>query len=160
MKMINPFNTPLEVGIRIIIILAKTFPAKFDLQHLVYFDYFAVHSADVDGPVSLHVNSPYRSGELSIRRELIERGLLLMMTRDLVKRHNTSEGFLYSATEQTFAFIELMSSQYILQLKERVEWVIENYSEHTLEQLKEIEYELFQDQSIQFSINNQFSSNR
>lgn len=151
----HPFNTPLEFGIRVMIILGKVFPSRFDLQHLVYFDYFAVHSGDVNGPDSLHANLPYRSGELTIRRELIERGLLLMMSRGLVERHNTSDGFLYSATEKTITFIEMMSSEYIFQLQERVAWVVENLSALSLEELKYIEYQLFKDYSVQFSQGNQ-----
>ena len=86
--MISPFNSPLETGVRSLIILTAAFPHAQDLQHLVFFDYLTVHSGDVEGlesPESLHAPLPMRAGELTVRKGLIERGLFLMMSRGLVE---------------------------------------------------------------------------
>lgn len=77
---ITPFNSPLETGIRSLAILAAGHPVTFDLQRLVEMDYLVVHSGDANGPESLHAALPLRAGELLVRRELIEKGLLLMMS--------------------------------------------------------------------------------
>ncbi|MDO9714172.1 ABC-three component system middle component 2 [Paracraurococcus lichenis] len=76
-----PFNSALETGVRALAILAEAHPSAYDLQRLLYFDYLVVHSQDADGPESLHPNTPLRNGELLVRRGIIERGLLLLLTR-------------------------------------------------------------------------------
>ena len=61
---IEPFNSPLETGLRSLAILEAAFPNRYDLQRLVEMDYLVVHSADVGGPESLHAPLPLRAGEL------------------------------------------------------------------------------------------------
>ena len=89
---ISPFNSPLESGVRSLIILLNTYPKPIDIQLIVELDYFVLHSADIGGPSSLHAALPYRSGELLIRRGLIENGLMLFISRGLVERVMSSEG--------------------------------------------------------------------
>lgn len=79
----TPFNTPLETGIRSLAILVAAHPVVCDLERLVEMDYLVVHSGDAGGPDSLHAPLPMRAGELLVRRGLIEKGLLLMMSRGL-----------------------------------------------------------------------------
>jgi len=148
--MTSPFNTPLETGIRSLAILTAIFPRSLDLQYLVFFDYLTVHSGDVEGPESLHAPLPMRSGELIVRRELIERGLFLMMSRGLVHRLSESTGFHYAVTDTAGAFLSMLSSQYISKLKERAEWVTETFGEATPEELKTVERQFFHAWSMQF----------
>ena len=149
--MSSPFNSPLETGIRSLAILTAMFPQSLDLQFIVFFDYLSVHSGDVeDGPKSLHAPLPLRSGELTIRRDLIERGLLLMMSRGLIQKLSTSSGFQYVVTDDAGAFLSMLSSQYITKLKERAEWVVERFGASTHEELKLVERQFFQEWSTQF----------
>jgi len=148
--MTSPFNTPLETGIRSIAILTAIFPRSLDLQYLVFFDYLTVHSGDIEGPESLHAPLPMRSGELAVRRELIERGLFLMMSRGLVNRLSESNGFNYVVTDIAGAFLSMLSSRYISKLKERAEWVTETFGELTPEELETVERQFFQVWSMQF----------
>ena len=148
--MTSPFNSPLETGIRTLAILTAVFPRSLDIQHLVYFDYLVLHSGDVEGPDSLHAPLPLRSGELTVRRGLIERGILLMMSRQLVERLVSSDGFQYIASEGASAFLSMISSQYILKLKERAEWVAETFGESTIEELQALERRFFRECSTQF----------
>jgi hypothetical protein len=150
--MTSPFNTPLETGIRSLAILTAVFPRELDLQYLVFFDYLAVHSGDVGGPESLHAPLPLRSGELTVRRELIKRGLFLMMSRGLVQRLALENGFQYIATDTAGAFLSMLSSQYISKLKERAEWVAETFAESTPEELKAVERRFFLEWSPQFQL--------
>ena len=77
----SAFNSPLETGVRTLALLVAAYPRSRDLHRLVQYDYLTVHSADAAGPPSLHPPLPLRSGELLVRRGIIERGLLLMMSR-------------------------------------------------------------------------------
>jgi len=149
--MSSPFNSPLETGIRSLAILTAIFPKSVDLQYLVFFDYLTVHSGDVEeGPESLHAPLPLRSGELTVRRDLIERGLLLMMSRGLVQKLPTSSGFQYTVTDTAGAFLSMLRSQYISKIRGRAEWVAETFGHSTLEDLKTVERRFFQEWSTQF----------
>ncbi|HEY9698728.1 MAG TPA: ABC-three component system middle component 2 [Trichocoleus sp.] len=148
--MTSPFNSPLEIGIRSLTILTAIYPRSLDLQFLVFFDYFTVHSGDVHGPDSLHAPLPLRSGELTIKRGLIERGLLLMISRGLVEHIVSSNGFEYQASDNASAFLSMLSSPYINRLKERAEWVTERFGNSSLQELKQIEQSFFRNWSTQF----------
>ena len=124
-----PFNTPLETGLRSVWVLSAAFPRGFDLQRLVAFDYLVVHTGDIEGPSSLHPDLPMRSAELLVRRGLVERGLRLMITRGLVRRQPSPEGILYYAGEIAATFIASLESRYFGELRERAQWVIEQFGE-------------------------------
>lgn len=124
----SPFNTPLESGVRALSILVAAYPKAFDLQKLVAFDHLVVHTADVGGPESLHPELPMRSAALLIRRSLVERGLLLMVSRGLVNRRATVTGILYEASEFADTFIASLESTYLSLLREKSDWVIEQFA--------------------------------
>ena len=120
------FNSPLEAGLRAVALLTAGFPDSFDLTRLVVLDHLLVHTGDVGGPESLHPPVPLRAGELLVRRPLIERGLLLMMTRDLVEREIKTDGIGYIAGEGATTFLDVIESDYLQALRDRAGWLIEN----------------------------------
>lgn len=124
-----PFNTPLETGVRMLVLLGAA-PADCDLQRLSYYDYLVVHSGDVEGgPQSMHPATPHRSGEFLVRRGLVERSLLLMFSRGLVARVFSDRGIVYASTKLTNAFLEHLEAPYTRLLKERATWVIERFGQ-------------------------------
>jgi hypothetical protein len=124
-----PFNSPLETGIRALGILVALYPKAFDLQRMVAFDYLVVHTADVGGPTSLHPELPLRSTELLVRRELVERGLHLMMSRKLVDRTAEEAGIVYRAGEMADVFLSTLTSDYMKLLQLRAQWVAEAFGD-------------------------------
>ena len=120
---VTPFNSPIETGVRALILLAESYPERLDLQRILEFDYLMVHSGDVGGPPSLHPPLPLRSGELLVRRQLIERGLLLMMSRRLVTRFAAADGFTYQADDSAGPFLDALTAAYLDELKQRASWV-------------------------------------
>ncbi|WP_165253624.1 ABC-three component system middle component 2 [Paludisphaera soli] len=132
----NPFNSPVETGLRAIVLLAADYPAKCDLRRLVVYDYLLVHSDDAPGgPLSLHPRTPHRSGELLVRRKLIQEGLMLMISRELATVEYSDRGVCFSATELTRGFLEYLSSDYARDLQERARWVVATFAEYTDELL-------------------------
>src|SRR5437879_6232450 len=92
----RPFNTSLESGLRSLFILNSVAPNLRDLQRLIYYDYLIVHSSDVpDGPLSLHPPIPHRSGEWLVRRELVQEGLNLMFSKELIIKMYDPCGIIY-----------------------------------------------------------------
>lgn len=147
---IEPFNSPLETGVRSLTILFAAFPSSFDLQKLIEMDYLVVHSGDAGGPKSLHAPLPLRVGELLVRRGLIENGLNLMISRGLIEKISTTEGFNYIAGENAAPFIQSLTTNYSLQLKERAQWVVEKFQNASTQEIKNITNKLFQQWSSQF----------
>jgi hypothetical protein len=125
---ISAFHSPLETGVRSLGVLVASHPLSFDLQRLVVFDHLIVHTGDLGGPSSLHPRLPLRSAELLVRRGLVERGLLLMMSRGLIERVVNETGFSYRASELAETFLESLTTSYMHALKQRATWVAEEFS--------------------------------
>lgn len=120
------FNSPLETGVRALVVLEAAHPMAFDLSQMTWFDHLVVHTGDIEGPPSLHPDLPHRSGELLVRRPMIEASLSLMRRLHLVDIVIGERGFLYRAGEDAYPFVELMRSPYARSLKERARWLAEN----------------------------------
>lgn len=124
------FNSALETGIRSVCILVANRSMQYDLQQLLAFDHLVVHSGDVSGaPPSLHPNVLQRNGELLIRRPLVERGLLLMESKQLVEKLITAEGFYYTATDLATVLVESLTNDYVSDLYKRSQWAVERYKD-------------------------------
>lgn len=81
---IYPFNNSIETGLRTLCILSAMFPHSYDLETLVCMDYLCVHTGDFDQEMeSLHPENPHRAGELFVRRNVIEEGIALFISRGL-----------------------------------------------------------------------------
>jgi hypothetical protein len=118
------FNSPLESGLRSLLLLIATYPRHHDLQRLLLYDYLLVHSADVpDGPQSLHPPTPHRSGEIIVRRTLVEQGLLLFCSRGLITQSFDSSGIRYQAAEMAPQFAGCLEAGYTVTLRDRAAWV-------------------------------------
>ncbi|WP_370550329.1 ABC-three component system middle component 2 [Hymenobacter sp. BT559] len=122
-KLERPFNHPVEVGIRLLYILNVFHPRSFDIKHLLYMDYLLVHSADAGGPSSLHAAMPYRTGEWLVRRKILEAGLALMFSKELLSKHLSNDGITFSASPLTKHFLKHLKSEYALGLYTRAEWL-------------------------------------
>lgn len=122
------FNTPLECGLRCAALLLAAFPASCDLQRLVQYEYLLVHSGDVpDGPPSLHPAAPHRSGELLVRRALVERGILFMMSKRVVCMSLSPGGVDYVAGDLALPLFDSLESPYTSSLRQRAVWVHERF---------------------------------
>lgn len=133
-------------------ILVAAFPEVFDLQRLVEMDYLVVHSGDADGPKSLHAPLPLRAGELLVRRGLIEKGLILMMSRGLVQRIPAEDGFGYLAAETAGPFIASLEAEYTRKLNSRAEWAVNRFQDVSTDEIRRITHRLFERWSSQFQV--------
>ena len=123
----NPLNSPLEVGLRVLMVLQAAFPEHLDLNQLVLLDHSMLHSADLGGPDSLHPPVPVRAGELGVRREAIEAGLEVMIRAKLAHAGLGDGGVEFWAGEAADGFTRLLESAYALQLHDRAAWVVQHF---------------------------------
>jgi hypothetical protein len=134
-----PFNSPIEIGLRTLVILTESFPSAYPLQKLVYFDYMIVHSDDLpDGPAGLHPKTPHRGEELLVRRIVVQEGLTLYQSRGLIDRRFEKDGVFYGATERSAMFLDALTSSYTIGLRERAEWLVNTYGSQPQEQLEQL----------------------
>ncbi|MDX0977448.1 hypothetical protein GHK39_09120 [Sinorhizobium medicae] len=132
------FNSGLETGVRALVILNAAFPRMFDLTQLTWFDHLVVHTADVGGPQSLHPDLPQRTGELLVRRRVVEEGVQLMRRLHMINAIVDEKGIAYQASDEASALVDTMHTPYALELKFRAEWLAQKLEEFTVEQLAEL----------------------
>lgn len=119
------FNGPVETGMRSLLLLEAFHPVALDLDRLSLLDYFVVHTADIDGPNSLHPALSSNVGEYRIRRRVIEDGITLMRHASLVDVIEDERGVQFVSGDDAPAFIKLLATDYNLQLMARAEWLAE-----------------------------------
>lgn len=127
-KPIEAFNSPFELGVRMVYLLNSLQPAGADLQKLVLLDYAIVYSDDLGGPPSLHTPVPYRGSEYLSRRDLIAQGLYLMSTRGLVVVAMDETGITYFAGESARSMVGALTSPYLRELETRCRWATSTFS--------------------------------
>lgn len=126
-RKIGVFNTPFELGMRMVYLLSCMYPVGADLQKLVLLDYAIVYSGDFGGPESLHTPVPFRGNELYSRRELIQLGLSLMSSRALITAEFNDLGILYFAGENSRSFVDSIDVSYTRRLIERCLWAANKF---------------------------------
>jgi hypothetical protein len=125
---VSPFNGPVEIGLRALCVLTTAFPAAYALQRLVVFDYFLVHSDDIEGgPEGLHPRTPHRGGEILVRRGVIQDGLTLYESRGLIERVYKDGGIFFAATDKSADFLDTLSTEYLAGLRDRADWVVDSF---------------------------------
>lgn len=130
-----PINSPLEAALRTLVILCHTFPRAFDVRSLTSLDYLLVHSGDVEGPESIHPATPFRSGEILVRMDLVERGIHLLASRGLIEVEFSDAGVAFKAEDIGAVFLDALDSRYTLALRKRATWLADFISEQSLERV-------------------------
>jgi hypothetical protein len=133
------FNNEIEMGLRILVILKCIYPKSFSVEMINYYDYFSLHSKDIGGEKSLHADVPNRSGELFVKRGLIERSLKMLLLRGLVKyayHQDSKNGFEYIITENGVSLIDNLNESYSKNLISSVTWVCHYFKDKTYRDIK------------------------
>jgi hypothetical protein len=120
------FNSHLEVGLRCLIILSASNKA-ISLDRLCIYDYLSLNTGDLGGPNSLHAAIPNRGVQLYIRREVIQKGIQLLLAKGLVKIQLRSSGIFYKVSNLARPFLAYMKSTYRKNLEFRVDWIIDKF---------------------------------
>ncbi|MCY8789785.1 hypothetical protein MOD87_16180 [Bacillus inaquosorum] len=129
---IEIFNTPVELGLRALIILKEAAPNSLDLNRIIIYDYILTHSQDVDESMqSLHPAIPNRFGELAVKRKTMQEGLKLMCTRELLDIEYTESGITYKANKLSEYFIRYFDSSYAKNLVEYSHWLNKKFNDYT-----------------------------
>lgn len=124
----SPLNSPLEIGLRALILLSSSAQSEQSVQQLALYDYLMLHSGDIQkGPPSLHPALPNRTGEWLLKREILEKGLSIMVQKELAMIIFAKDGIYYSSTSLTKPFIEHFKTTYAEELVKRANWVMSEF---------------------------------
>jgi hypothetical protein len=132
------FNSALETGVRAVVILDAIYPRTLDVAHLTWCDHLVVHTADVGGPTSLHPDIPQRTGELLVRRRLVEDGVNLMRRLHMIDVEVSPRGIRFAASEDSSSFVETLRADYARGLKNRAAWLATFLAEKSEDDLAEL----------------------
>jgi hypothetical protein len=127
------FNTPLEAGLRALVILDAFAPEAFDLTTLSLLDYYLVHTGDAGGPDSVHPDLEAREGEYFVRRRLVEDGAALMVRSFLIHRIPHEKGISFRACDTAGALVDLMNTDYNIRLRRAAQWLADQAAEEGLD---------------------------
>lgn len=127
------FNTPLEAGLRALVILDAFAPEAFDLTTLSLLDYYLVHTGDAGGPDSVHPDLEAREGEYFVRRRLVEDGAAMMVRSFLIHRIPHEKGISFQACDTAGAMVDLMNTDYNRRLKRAAQWLADQAAEKGLD---------------------------
>lgn len=77
----------------------------------------------------MHPDVPNHRSEITVKRDLLEHGLQVMVRARLVALRMEPEGIAYVATDNAPGFVDLLESEYMQELKLRAQWVLEAFGQ-------------------------------
>lgn len=122
---IELFNSPVEVGMRMVYLLTEIYPRDLDLYYLTYLDYALVYSKDLGGPESIHTPVSKRGGAFLNNSINIESGLKYMAKFGFIDMKISDQGITYLAGDNARAIINSINTEYTEKLNDRCRWISE-----------------------------------
>jgi hypothetical protein len=71
--------------------------------------------------------NPYRSSELHVRRQMIEKGIAMMLSKSIIECTLSTTGFTYRAGTWALAFLSALQAPYTHKLAESAKWVVSRF---------------------------------
>ena len=110
-----------ETAMRLLIILETCYGQGFNFDTLRLLDFFAVFSRDLDGPQSLHPETPTRGGAYNLRKGPIATALEFLLAAELVAKQQGN----YLATNVDDG--DPYRSRYLTGIQAASTWMKEQY---------------------------------
>jgi hypothetical protein len=132
MKSKDLYNSPVEIGARIVLLLAGL-TRTLDLDELIFLDYASIYSGDFQGGASLHPMMVSRLTELVRRREIFPGAIKFFTSKGLMSSKIDEQGVRYSVTDEGRAFATKLTTEYHADFRRRVSWVEENIDHLTVQ---------------------------
>ncbi len=130
------YNSPLELGIRCLLIF-DFLNKQTDIETLMYLDYLSLNTKDIGGPDSLHPPIPHRGVQVYARKEILSKGIIILISKQLIDIVPANKGICYQINKTGNKFLEFFASEYFEELKSRVKWVVEKFNSFSNPELNE-----------------------
>lgn len=125
------FNTPFEMGLRMVLLLSVSPQNTFSVDRIVGLDFITSYAADFDLPyANLHGDNHMKYGEIVSRRLLVQEAVKDLVTRGLLNV-SIDRGYLFSISENGKKYSRSLKSEYAKTYKEIAKTVIKKYKDNT-----------------------------
>jgi len=125
------FNSPFEMGLRILLLLSTTSRQPYSVDRIVGLDLIACYAADFDLPYpNLHGMNNYKYGEIVSRRLLVQEAVKDLVTTGMIDV-TVDRGYLFSASEAGIKYARKLKSDYAADYKEIAKAVAKKYKNNT-----------------------------
>jgi hypothetical protein len=119
-------NSPIEFGLRALVLLSQIEDEGIDIDRLLIYDYLLTNSGEFNEELpSLHVETPYKYSKLIVKREVLKEGVKIFSSHGLIDITLTERGIYYKKSSYTNAFLANMTSKYKQELVNISKWIIE-----------------------------------
>ena len=116
--------------------LTATYPAPADLQSADGIRLSACSFCRCRRSGQLHPGVPQRNGELLVRHTIVQDGLFLLLSRNLIDRLATENGIEYCAGDLAQPFLDQLGSPYVQALRERADWIATTFGDMSNDDLR------------------------
>ncbi|MTB87210.1 threonine transporter [Aeromicrobium senzhongii] len=127
--MIQVLNGPIEMALRVIALLDAYEDVPLSREQLILLDHALIHSADYDGPPSLHPPLPARESELSVKRSQVNAALQLLVRAGLADIQSRGPEVGVRAADGARPFLQLLETPYARRCGELARWTREVFGE-------------------------------
>lgn len=134
------YNTPIEIGSRIAMILNCLEGKKLDLDELAFLDFVLIYSEEFEGPNNLHPVVPNYLAELPHKRATLHESLDLFISRGLIDKVYNNDGIVYEANDLTHEFVSCLKSNYYKLAWSNLIWIEDNFVELNLKYSSDINH--------------------
>jgi hypothetical protein len=120
---LNLLGTGLEASLRVMVALDVLQPERHSIDDLMVFDHLCMHSADFDGPESLHPALPLRAADLGARRAQVRTAVELLAHRGLAQLYPAADSIQVMAGLNTRSVVASLRASYLKDYRARARWV-------------------------------------
>lgn len=131
-------NSQVETGLRTLVVLEALFPRRCSLTELVWFDYVVVNTGLFNNaPASLHPDTEVATGELLVRRHVVQAGISMLRLLHLADEWCSDDGFTYASSDEAPLILDRLNTQYHLDLKDRAAWLARRFGQMTNDEIEQ-----------------------
>ncbi|MDU5107635.1 ABC-three component system middle component 2 [Clostridium sp.] len=131
------YNTPVEIGVRLLMIIVKN-KIEIDFDKLLILDYLSLHSNLInDNFKSLHPDNPFHGLEVYSKMNISKSAIDLLVSKGLIDVKFTSNGIVYSSNSISEYFLSFFECDYYKELEESIEKIIGNFNSYNSNELQE-----------------------
>ena len=106
------FNSPFEMGLRIIVLLAVAPKKRFSIDRIIGIDFISCYASDFGLPFpNLHGDNGYRYGEIVGRRLLVQESVKSLVTQGFIEVI-VDGGYFFSISEKGEKFAKKLGTRY------------------------------------------------
>jgi hypothetical protein len=117
----NIFNSPFEVSLRTLLILAEFEDNYLSADMLAATDFISIYGAAFGiSEANLHGDSPFKFSEFATRRELVQQAIKNLVIKGLITINCSENGFKYGITDNGINYCDSLESDYANTYREMV----------------------------------------